>query len=288
MPRRPGAKGHDTPGAAGEHWNEVVKLVASGVWSAEAAASPAVYVKPLDTLAEAIATMDRHGYSRVPVFDGRQVTGAITGRTLRRLLASPVDPRSVRVAEVMDPPLRAVSPGASLAEVLNALQDQPAVLVVTPGHPPGIITYVDVVRTAEPYLHLLEFERMLRDLLAHLLDHAPPGGWLSLLAPGQARRVREACQRDGGRDELEYLDLYDLGHVLRSGWRRWFAPWFAPLTAERTRHLLDTVRRLRNDVAHMRPLSPAEREALLAAIGEITGALRPRLRAASERARGRR
>ena len=251
------------------------------IWRAGQIASPAVFVRPDDTLAEALATLQRAGYSRAPVYDGRQVTGALTARTWQRLLARPVDPGAVRVRDVQDPPLPSVPPAAGLAEVLEALERGPAVLVVAPGRPPGIITYVDVVRDAAPYLWLRELDQLLRALLDQLEQQAPPGGWLALLPPAHARRVRGYCQRDGGGDELDYLDLYDLRRLVEAGWQRWFSAWFAPLDRERVCGQLDAIRRARNDVAHMRPLSPGERAHLRAAVGEIAGALRARLHAAA-------
>lgn len=265
-----------------------MRRVRTSVWKAEDIASPAVYVRPSDTLAQAIETMNRHGFSRVPVYDGRRVTGSITGRTLRRLLANPVDPATVTVGQVQDPPLRVVAPDASLAEVLDALRDEPAVLVVTEGRPPAIVTYVDVVHDAEPYLRLNEFERMLRALLDHLDEQAPAGGWLRLLSPGHARRIREYCRRDGGSDEMDYMDLYDFTHLFRAGWQQWFRAWFHPLECDQLCQRLDAIRRVRNDVAHMRPLSGEDRRTLFEAIAEITGVLRPRLQAATSPGRGRR
>lgn len=247
------------------------------VWHAGRIARPAVYARPRDTVAAVLERLREAGYSRAPVWDGRQVTGSLTARTWQRLLAEGTDPARVTAAEVQEPPLPVVAPTAGLLEVLDGLERAPAVVVAAPGRAPGLITYVDVVQEAAPYLWLRELEQLLRVLLDRGEDAGPPGGWLALLPPAHARRVEAYCHRDGGTDPLDYVDLYDLRQMVEAGWDRWFRQWLAPLERQAVLDLLDRLRRIRNDVAHMRELEPGQREALARAVRRLRDPLRRRL-----------
>ncbi|HEY8488500.1 MAG TPA: CBS domain-containing protein [Thermaerobacter sp.] len=249
----------------------------SSLWQAGRIARPAVYARPEDPVATVLATLRRAGYSRAPVWDGHRVTGALTARTWQRLLEAGADLQRLTAAQVQEPPLPQVAPSAGLLEVLDGLERAPAVVVAAPGRPPGIITYVDVVRDAAPYLRLRELEQVLRALLDRLEGAGPPGGWLALLPPGQARRIEAYCRRDGGTDPLDYIDLYDLRQLVEAGWERWFQPWFAPLGLPAILDLLDRLRRTRNDVAHMRDLAPGQEEELEQAVRRLREPVRRRL-----------
>ncbi len=247
------------------------------LWQAGRIARPALYARPQDPVGRVLAALKQAGFSRAPVWDGRQVTGALTARTWQRLLFEGLDPDRVTAAQVQEPPLPQVTPAAGLLEVLDGLARAPAVVVAAPGRPPGIITYVDVVRDAAPYLWLRELEQVLRALLYRLEASGPRGGWLALLPPAQARRIEEYCRRDGGSDPLDYVDLYDLRQLVEAGWDRWFRSWLSPLDLGAALDLLDRLRHARNDVAHMRDLSPGQRQELEQAVRRLREPVRRRL-----------
>jgi cystathionine beta-synthase len=104
-----------------------------------------VFVKPTDTVAEALEKMDELGLTQIPVIDeGRPVGSLRENRVLakvvrnRELLTTPV-------SEVMESSFPAVDVDASSAEVTRRLQTSPAVLVEEYGRITGIITRHDVL-----------------------------------------------------------------------------------------------------------------------------------------------
>src|SRR5712671_6473236 len=104
-----------------------------------------VFVKPTDTVAEALEKMDELGLTQIPVLlEGRPVGSLRENRVLakvvrnRHLLDSPV-------SEVMEASFPTVDVDASAQEVTQRLQTSPAVLVEEYGRIVGIITRHDVL-----------------------------------------------------------------------------------------------------------------------------------------------
>jgi cystathionine beta-synthase len=104
-----------------------------------------VYVKPNDTVAEALEKMDELGLTQIPVLDeGRSVGSLRENRVLakvvrnREMLTSPV-------SEVMESSFPILDVDASSSEVTKKLQTGPAVLVEEYGRIIGIITRHDVM-----------------------------------------------------------------------------------------------------------------------------------------------
>jgi cystathionine beta-synthase len=104
-----------------------------------------VYVKPNDTVAEALEKMDELGLTQIPVLDeGRSVGSLRENRVLakvvrnREMLTSPV-------SEVMESSFPILDVDASSSEVTKKLQTGPAVLVEEYGRIIGIITRHDVL-----------------------------------------------------------------------------------------------------------------------------------------------
>jgi cystathionine beta-synthase len=104
-----------------------------------------VWVKPSDTVGDALQQMDELGLSQIPVLDeGRAVGSLRENRCLakvvrnRELLNSPV-------SEVMENSFPTVDVDASSNEVTRRLQTSPAVLVEEYGRIIGIITRHDVL-----------------------------------------------------------------------------------------------------------------------------------------------
>jgi cystathionine beta-synthase len=104
-----------------------------------------VFVKPNDTVAEALEKMDELGLTQIPVLDeGRSVGSLRENRVLakvvrnREMLTSPV-------SEVMESSFAILDVDASSSEVTKRLQTSQAVLVEEYGRIIGIITRHDVL-----------------------------------------------------------------------------------------------------------------------------------------------
>jgi cystathionine beta-synthase len=104
-----------------------------------------VSAMPDELVSDALAKMNEHGLTQIPVLEEGQAVGALReGRVLakvlnnRDLLASPV-------SEVMDKSFPIVDVDASSSEVTRELQSSPAVLVEEYGRITGIITRHDVL-----------------------------------------------------------------------------------------------------------------------------------------------
>jgi cystathionine beta-synthase len=104
-----------------------------------------VSAAPAETVAEALAKMDKFGVTQLPVIeDGKSVGALREGRLLARLLVNR-DLMGAPVGEVMEAGLPVVDVDASSAEVRRLLRRSPAVLVEEFGRITGIITRHDVL-----------------------------------------------------------------------------------------------------------------------------------------------
>ena len=104
-----------------------------------------VSVRPTDTVADALASMDEQGLSQIPVLSEGKAVGALREN---RVLAKVVRDRELlntAVSEVMESPFPIVDVDASSNEVTKRLQTSPAVLVEEYGRIIGIITRHDVL-----------------------------------------------------------------------------------------------------------------------------------------------
>ncbi|HEX8686059.1 MAG TPA: pyridoxal-phosphate dependent enzyme [Pyrinomonadaceae bacterium] len=102
-------------------------------------------VAPAETVAEALAQMDRHGVTQLPVIEEGNPVGSVRENRLlakvlgdRELLNSPV-------SEVMEASFPVVDVDAGSAEVTRLLRRNPAVLVEEFGRITGIITRHDML-----------------------------------------------------------------------------------------------------------------------------------------------
>jgi cystathionine beta-synthase len=110
-----------------------------------------VFAAPAETVAEALAKMDRFGVTQLPVIEEGKSVGALReGRLLAKLLGNR-DLMAAPVSEVMEAGLPVVDVDAGAAEVTRYLRRGPAVLVEEFGRITGIITrhdMLDVPRTS--------------------------------------------------------------------------------------------------------------------------------------------
>jgi cystathionine beta-synthase len=102
-------------------------------------------VAPTDTVAGALAQMDKHGVTQLPVIEeGRSVGSVRENRLLAKVLGDR-DLLEAGVGQVMEPAFPVVDVDATSAEVTRLLRRNPAVLVEEFGRITGIITRHDML-----------------------------------------------------------------------------------------------------------------------------------------------
>ncbi|MDQ3745554.1 MAG: cysteine synthase [Acidobacteriota bacterium] len=104
-----------------------------------------VFAAPTETVAEALAKMDKFGVTQLPVIEEGKSVGALReGRMLAKLLGNR-ELMNAPVSELMEAGLPVVDVDASSAEVTRLLRRGPAVLVEEFGRITGIITRHDML-----------------------------------------------------------------------------------------------------------------------------------------------
>src|ERR1043165_418778 len=104
-----------------------------------------VFAAPTETVAEALAKMDKFGVTQMPVIEEGKSVGALReGRLLAKLLGNR-ELMNAPVGELMEAGLPVVDVDASSAEVTRLLRRGPAVLVEEFGRITGIITRHDML-----------------------------------------------------------------------------------------------------------------------------------------------
>jgi signal-transduction protein with cAMP-binding, CBS, and nucleotidyltransferase domain len=99
-------------------------------------------------------------------FAARQTVGILTERDVTwKVAAKGLDPKNVRVAEVMSAPLIAIDPNADLTEAAKIMKKQKIqrLAVVKEGALQGVLTATDVARNLENYM-----DKEIRDILGYL------------------------------------------------------------------------------------------------------------------------
>src|SRR3990172_219862 len=102
-----------------------------------------------DTMESVARAMKRHGYSQMPVMDGKRAVGSVTDRTINDLILSEKTPRDlarIPVADVMGPPFPQVDGQAPVDMAAAMLRVYDAVLVTTRGEVSGIVTKSDLMK----------------------------------------------------------------------------------------------------------------------------------------------
>jgi len=106
-------------------------------------------VQKIEAVSEVVRIMKEHGYSQIPVFDGKQSVGSISEKTiLRQILAGKdLDEISRLSTEtIMEEAFPQINEDASLSLISGLLQAYSAVLVARKGAIIGIITKADLLR----------------------------------------------------------------------------------------------------------------------------------------------
>lgn len=110
----------------------------------------AVYaVAPTITIAEAVAEMNKNRIGCILVLDGGRIEGIFTERdVLRRVVGEGIDPKTVRVGDVMSRNVHTISPDTTVEQtmVLFAERQCRHIPVVDGGKLRGLISIGDISR----------------------------------------------------------------------------------------------------------------------------------------------
>ncbi len=104
-----------------------------------------VSVEMSETVRAAIARMNQHGVSQLPVFENGELVGSLSESTLFQKTMETPDVMELTVGALLEPPLPTVAPDEDVEQVVQLLKSSPAVLVLDQGNYRGILTRFDVV-----------------------------------------------------------------------------------------------------------------------------------------------
>lgn len=100
-------------------------------------------------ISEVVRMMKEHGYSQIPVFDGKQSVGSISERAILRQILSGKDLEDISrlpTKDIMEEAFPQINEDAPLSLITSLLQSYSAVLVCRKGEIVGIITKADLLR----------------------------------------------------------------------------------------------------------------------------------------------
>ncbi|MEM2937231.1 MAG: CBS domain-containing protein [Candidatus Bathyarchaeia archaeon] len=108
-----------------------------------------VGVQKNEPVSKAVKLMMEHGYSQLPVFNGENVVGNISEKTILEQIASGkefMEISKLSIEDIMEEGFPQVGRKTPLRVVSNLLQVYPAVLVSEKGKVVGIITKADLLK----------------------------------------------------------------------------------------------------------------------------------------------
>ena len=108
-----------------------------------------VGIQKNEPVSKVVQLMKSHGYSQLPVFDGKQPVGSISERTILRQILAGKDLAQISMlptVDVMEEAFPQVAEDAPLSLYSSLLQVYSAVLVSKKGKVVGIITKADLLR----------------------------------------------------------------------------------------------------------------------------------------------
>jgi predicted transcriptional regulator len=111
--------------------------------------SEVVSVQKTAPISEVVKIMKDHGYSQIPVFDGRQSVGSVSERAILRQILAGKDLEEISkqpTADIMEEAFPQINEDAPLSLISSVLQTYSAVLVSKKGVIVGIITKADLLR----------------------------------------------------------------------------------------------------------------------------------------------
>jgi len=108
-----------------------------------------VNIQRNEPVSKVVQLMKSHGYSQIPVFDGKQPVGSISEKTIIRLILAGKDLTQISklpAAEIMEEAFPQVGEDAPVTLISSLLQVYSAILVSKRGMVAGIITKADLLR----------------------------------------------------------------------------------------------------------------------------------------------
>ncbi len=109
-----------------------------------------VYADKDDSLLTAIKCMKDHAFSQIPVFDGSKPIGLISEDGLiKYLLDNNIDPKKLKVKDVMLPPPPIVDISTPAKAIVPLLRFSKCMLVSEKGNLVGILTITDTLKMME-------------------------------------------------------------------------------------------------------------------------------------------
>jgi predicted transcriptional regulator len=111
--------------------------------------SEVVTVQKSQPISEVVKIMKEHGYSQIPVFDGKQSVGSVSEKTILRQILAGKDLEEISklpTERIMEEAFPQITEDAPLSLVTSLLQTYSAVLVSRKGAVIGIITKADLLR----------------------------------------------------------------------------------------------------------------------------------------------
>jgi predicted transcriptional regulator len=108
-----------------------------------------VSIQKDEPLSKVVKLMKDHGYSQIPVFDGKISVGSISEKTILRQILAGKDIAQISLlptGEIMEEAFPQVSEDAPITSISSLLQTYSAVLVTKKGKVTGIITKADLLR----------------------------------------------------------------------------------------------------------------------------------------------
>jgi predicted transcriptional regulator len=100
-------------------------------------------------ISEVVSVMKEHGYSQIPVFDGKQPVGSISEKAILRQILLGKDLEQISklpTEDIMEEAFPQINEDAPLSLITSLLQTYSAVLVSRKGVVIGIITKADLLR----------------------------------------------------------------------------------------------------------------------------------------------
>jgi predicted transcriptional regulator len=108
-----------------------------------------ITVQKIEPVSRVVKLMKEHGYSQIPVFEGKHSVGSISEKAiLRQILAGKDLDQISRLSteEIMEEAFPQINEDAPLSLISSLLQTYSAVLVSRKGEVMGIITKADLLR----------------------------------------------------------------------------------------------------------------------------------------------
>ena len=102
-----------------------------------------------EPILKVVKLMKEHGYSQIPVFNGKQSVGSVSEKTILRQILAGKDLDQISglpTEDIMEEAFPQVGEDAPLSMISSLLQTYQAVLVAKKGQVVGIITKADLLR----------------------------------------------------------------------------------------------------------------------------------------------